>query len=155
MQNIEGSFGCVALSADLLKPNVANILFFNVCEEKFVQHGSITIVIDCNGFSLLIFEEKWSNYASEPKSAPNSMHNVLDALAFQCMRAGFLCPKYDNFFCLHTRQYQNELHLKRWSASSVSRSQAHFPALFKLRKGKTNYLSNQTWVKCYHSRNKH
>ena len=33
--------------------------------------------------------------------------------AFQCMHAGFLCPKLDNFACLHTRQDQNELHLKR------------------------------------------
>ena len=30
------------------------------------------------------------------------------------MRAVFLCPKRDNFACLHTRQDQNELHLKRW-----------------------------------------
>ena len=39
---------------------------------------------------------------------------VLGASAFQCMRAGFLCPKYDNFACLHTGQDQNELHLRRW-----------------------------------------
>ena len=39
---------------------------------------------------------------------------VLGASAFQCMRAGFLCPKCDNFACLHTRQNQNELHLKSW-----------------------------------------
>ena len=35
------------------------------------------------------------------------------------------------------------------SASSVSRS------IFVRRKDKTSYLSNQTWAKCYHSRNKH
>ena len=39
---------------------------------------------------------------------------VLSARAFQCMRAGFLCPKCDNFACWHTRQDQNESHLKRW-----------------------------------------
>ena len=39
---------------------------------------------------------------------------VLGASAFQCMRVGFLCPKCDNFACLHTRQDQNEFHLKRW-----------------------------------------
>ena len=71
---------------------------------------------------------------------------------------------------LHTSQDQNELHLKRWflffflpkSASSVSRSQAHlakrcsrvYPTIFVRRKDKTNYLSNQTWAKCYHTRNK-
>ena len=49
-----------------------NFLLFNFCEQKFVQHGSITIAIDCNGLSLLIFEEKWPNYASGPKSTRNS-----------------------------------------------------------------------------------
>ena len=57
-QNIECNFDCVARSAVLLKPNVSNILLFNFCEQKFVQHGPITIDIDCNGLSLLIFEEK-------------------------------------------------------------------------------------------------
>ena len=55
----------------LLKPSVAYILLFNFCEEKFIQHGPLTISIDCNDLSLLIFEEKWPNYASGPKSAPN------------------------------------------------------------------------------------
>ena len=68
-QNIECSFGCVARSAVLLKPNVASILLFNLCEQKFVQNGPITMAIDCNGFSLLIFKEKWPNYASGSKSA--------------------------------------------------------------------------------------
>ena len=44
--------------AVLLKLNVANILLFNFCEQIFVQHGPITIAIDCNGLSLIIFEEK-------------------------------------------------------------------------------------------------
>ena len=57
-QNIRCSFGCVAHSAVLLKQNVFNILLFNFCEQKLVQHGPITVVIDCNGHSLLIFEEK-------------------------------------------------------------------------------------------------
>ena len=71
-QNIACSFGCIVRSVVLLKPNVANILLFNFCEQEFVQHGPITIAIDCNGVSLLIFEEKWPNYVSGPKSAPNS-----------------------------------------------------------------------------------
>ena len=45
VQNIECSFGCVARSAVLLKPNVAYILLFNFCEQKFVQHGPITIAL--------------------------------------------------------------------------------------------------------------
>ena len=39
---------------------------------------------------------------------------ILGALDFQCIRAGFLCSKCDNFACFYTRQDQNELHLKRW-----------------------------------------
>ena len=58
-QNNECSFGCVARSTALLKPNVVNILFFNFCEQNFVQNASITIIIDCKGLSLHIFEEKW------------------------------------------------------------------------------------------------
>ena len=34
-------------------------------------------------------------------------------LRLQCMRAGFLCPKCNNFACLHIRQDQNKLQLKR------------------------------------------
>ena len=56
-QNIECSFGCVARSAVLLQLHVSNALIFNFCEQKFIQHGTITIAIDCNGLSLLIFEE--------------------------------------------------------------------------------------------------
>ena len=71
-QNIECSFGCVARSAVLFKTNVANIVLFNFCEQKFFQHAPLTIAIDCNGLSLLIFEEKRPNYASGPQFAPNS-----------------------------------------------------------------------------------
>ena len=154
--------GCVARSAVLLKPNVANILLFNFCEQKFVHHGPITIAIDCNGLSLHIFEEKWPNYASGPKSATNSELFWVRQFSMYAPN-GFLCPKCNNFACLHTRQDQNELHLKRWfflpkSASSVSRSQAHLAkriTIFVRRKDKTNYLSNQTWAKYYQSGNKH
>ena len=118
--------------ANLLQPDVANILLFNFCEQKFVQHGAITIAIDCNGLSLLIFKEKWPNYASTEIRTKQWL--VLGASAFQCIRADFLYPKCDNFAWLHTRQDQNELHLKRWfffakSASSVIRSQAHLAAV--------------------------
>ena len=70
-QIIECSFDCVARSAVLLKPNVANILLFSFCEQKFVPQGPITIAITV-GLSLLIFKEKRPNYTSGPKSAPNS-----------------------------------------------------------------------------------
>ena len=107
-ENIECSFGCVARSTVLLKPNAANISLFNFL--KFVQHVSITISIDCNGLSLLIFEAKWPNYASGSKSAPNS--DFFGCVGFS-MYAGFLCLKCYNFACLHTSQEQNELHLIR------------------------------------------
>ena len=87
-----------ARNAVLLKPNVANILLLNFCEEKFIQHSPITFAIDCNGLYLLIFEEKWPNYAFGPKSAPN--------------RDSFWVRRLFNFSCLHARQDQNELHLK-------------------------------------------
>ena len=85
-QNIECSLGCVARSAVLLKLNVANILFFNFCEKKFVQHGPITIATDCNGLSLLIFEEKLPNYTSKPKSASNSDSCWVRRLSNICVR---------------------------------------------------------------------
>ena len=71
-QNIECSFRYVDRSAVVLEPNVANILIFKFCEQKFVQYGPIMIAIDYSGHSLLISEEKWPNYASGPKSVPNS-----------------------------------------------------------------------------------
>ena len=111
-QKIKCSFGCVARSAVLMKPNVANILLFNFCEQKFVQHGPITIAIDCNGLSLLIFKEKRPNYAYRQKSASNSDSFWVRRLFNVCVR-GFLCTKCDNFTCLHTRQDQNEFHLKK------------------------------------------
>ena len=89
-QKIECSFGCVARSAVLLKPNIANILY-NLSEQKFVQHGPITITIDCNGLSLLILEEKWPNCASETKSAPNSDSFWVRRLFNVCVRV-FCAP---------------------------------------------------------------
>ena len=81
-----GSIGCVAHSALLLKPNIANVLLFNFCEQKFIQHGPITIAIDCNGLILLIFEEKWLNYGSVPKSALNSDSFWVHRLFNVCVR---------------------------------------------------------------------
>ena len=47
----------------------------------------------------------WRNIRSAPNSA--SLWDVVK-------RASFLCPKCDNFACLHTLQDQNEFHLKKW-----------------------------------------
>ena len=115
------------MSCHLLKPNVANSLLFNFCEKKsrstwpdndlhwpqrpFLGHFRRKMIQLC--FWNKIRTAQWL---------------ALDSLAFQCMCAGFLCPKCDNFACLHTRQDKNELYLKRRfflpkSASSKSRSQ--------------------------------
>ena len=99
LQKNECSFGYVARSAVLLKPNFANILLFN-CEQK----------LDCNGHSLLIFAEKWPNYASGLKSAPNSDSLWVYRLFNVCVRV-FCAP---NATILIVHQDQNELHLKRW-----------------------------------------
>ena len=74
--------GCVASIPVLLKPNVVHVILFNFWKQKFVEHGTVTLAIDRNGGSLLIFEEKWPNYATVPKSAPNSyslwVHRLLN-----------------------------------------------------------------------------
>ena len=76
-------------SVVLVKPNVVNIRLFNFCEQ--IQHGPIKIAIDCNGRSLLIFEEKCPNYASEPKFAPNSDSFWVRRLFNVCVRV-FCAP---------------------------------------------------------------
>ena len=98
----------------------------------------------------------------------NKQWLVLGASAFQCMRSGFLWPKCCNIACLHSPQDQNELHLKKWFFSvkigifckSICRNicqrcSSVYTSIFVQRMDKTNYLSNQTWAKYYHSRNKH
>ena len=65
-QNNECSFGCVAL-------------LFNFCEQKFFQHGPVTIAIDCNGLSLLILC-LWIKIHTK-------QWLVFGASAFQCMHA--------------------------------------------------------------------
>ena len=94
-------------SSKTMKPNVGNILLF-----KFVQHRPITIAINCNCLSLLIFEEKLPNYASGPKFAPNSYSFWVRWLFNVCVRV--FCAQMRQFGRLHTCQDQSELHLKRW-----------------------------------------
>ena len=81
-QKIDFHSGCVANGHVLLKPNVVHVILFNFWKEKFVEDGSVMLAIDRNGGSLLIFEEKWPNNATVPKSAPNShslwMHRLLN-----------------------------------------------------------------------------
>ena len=76
---------------------------------------------------------------------------VLGTSAFQCMCAAYLCPKCDNFACLHIRQDQNELHLFFFCQNITMIFKVmlqYFPALSKRihnhfrSADKTNYLLN-------------
>ena len=118
---IDCRFGCVARSVVLLKSNVADYLLFNFCEQKFVQHGPITIAVDCNGPSLLIFEEKWPKIRTK---------QCVGFLIYGCWSS---VPQMWQI-CLFTypprskwASSENMIFLLK-SASSVSRSQAN---LFK------------------------
>ena len=121
-QNVECNFGCATLSVVLLKPNVANILLFNFCQQKFVQHGPITSPLTVTAFPCS-FSKKMPQLYLWTKIRIKQWLG-LGALAFQYMRASFLCPKCDNFSYLDTRQNQN-MHFFPKSASSVSRSYAY------------------------------
>ena len=92
--------------------------------QAYTQHGPITIDIDYNGFFFAHFRRKVAQLCLCNKIRTKQWL-VLGASDFQCMRADFLCPKCDKFACLHNRQDQNELYLKRLfflpkSASAVS-----------------------------------
>ena len=71
--------------------NCCQIILFHFCGRKFVQHGPITIAIDCNGLLLLIFKDKWSNYGSGTKFAPNSDSFWVHRLFSICVRV-FCAP---------------------------------------------------------------
>ena len=133
-QNIQCSFGFVARSAVLLKSNFANILLFNLCEQKFVQHGPITIAIDCNGLSLLISEDEWPNYASGAKFAPNSDSYWLRRLFNVCVRV-FCAPNATILLVYLPGKIKMSFIWKNnflpKFASSVSRSQALFPSFLQ------------------------
>ena len=99
------------------------------CEQKFVKHGPITIAIDCNGLSLLIFKEKWPNYASGSKSASNSDLFWLCRLFNVCVRV-FCVPNATILLVYISVKIKISFVCKEYfvlpkSASSVSRSQAH------------------------------
>ena len=81
-QKIDCYVGCETSGPVLLKPNVVHVILFNFWKQKFVEHGTVTLAIDRNGASLLIFEEKWPNDVTVPKFAPNShslwVHRLLN-----------------------------------------------------------------------------
>ena len=153
-------FGCVGFSmhacAVLLKSNVANILLFNFCDQKFVQHGPITIAIDCNGLSFLAFVEKLPNYDQNLHQTVTrfdcvgfSMYATILLVSIPAKIKMSFIWKYD-FFCPKSASF-----LSRPQAHLAKRCSSVYTTIFVRRKDKTNYVSNQTWAKCYHSRNKH
>ena len=114
---------------------VNNGISFKWLLRSFVQHDLITIAIDCNGLSLLIFEAKWPNYAYGPKSAPNS--DLFWVPRISMYACGFSVPQMRQF-CLFTNppiskwaSSENLFFFLPKSSSSISQSQAYFPALFK------------------------
>ena len=90
-------FGCIGFSMYFCAPNATILLVYIPAKIK------ISFIWKDDFF-----------LSKSASSVSRSQALVLGALSFQCMRAGFLCPKCDNFACLHTCQDQNELHLKRW-----------------------------------------
>ena len=121
--------------------------------KKFVQHGPITIAIDCNGLSLLIFEENWPNYASGPKSAPNSDSFWVRRFFNVCVRV-FCAPSATILLVSMPAKIKMSFIWKDAKIGIFCKSIAGPLPTFVRRKDKTNYLSNQTWTKCYHSRNR-
>ena len=97
-QTIDCYVGCVESGPALLKPNVVHVILFNFWKQKFVEHGTVTLAIDCNGSSLLIFEEKWSNDATVPKSTPVTR---CGCIGFSMMTFGFSESQMRQF-CLLT-----------------------------------------------------
>ena len=85
-------------------PN-STILFSNI-----LIHTKMCLIsgdnFSMNIMMMLIFEEKWAN--------PHQTVTCPGCVGFSMYAWGFSVPKCDNFDCLHTRQYQNGLHLKRW-----------------------------------------
>ena len=65
-------------------PISSSSIFVN--KSSFNIYNDRTIAIDYNGLSLLIFEQKWSNYATGPKSAPSSDSIWVRRLFNVCMR---------------------------------------------------------------------
>ena len=80
-QKIDCYVGCVASGPVLLEPNVVHVILFNFWKPKFVKHATVTLAIDRNGVSLLIFKEKWPNDATVQSCTKQSL--VVVALASQ------------------------------------------------------------------------
>ena len=112
-ENIECSFGCVASTAVLLKPNVANILLSSIFVNKISfslarQRSPLTATASPCSFS------KKNGLIMPLDQNPHQTVTRFGCVGFSMYAGvGFLCPKCDNFACLRTRQDQNEIHLKR------------------------------------------
>lgn len=116
VQIIECSFGCVAGWAIVMISNVINIiLFFAIgCE----NHSFLK-----NGRFMLLHQN------------PHQAVTRFRVSGFQCIHSDFLCPKWANFSCLHTRQCQMNFIWKdnflTKSASYKCESQGHWLASYQ------------------------
>ena len=87
-------------------------------------------------------------YAHEDASFFHLFYKITNIWIWRCFSSSKVRKQFSHTFCNITMIFK--------------RMSQYFPALFKriyttilvLRKDKTNYLSNQTWAKCCHSRNK-
>ena len=142
VQNIECSFDCVARSAVLLKRNVTNILL-NFCEQKFVQHGPITIAIDVNGLFLL-------------DKNPHQTVTRFACVGFVMYACGFFVPQMLQF-CLFTYPPRSKWassektiffcrnrHLLSIAGPLIEAYTSLYTLIFVRRKDKINYMWNQT-----------
>ena len=129
----------MACSAVLLKPNVANILLFKFCEQKFVSHGPITIAIDCNGLSLFVYEK---NGPIMPLDQ-NRHQTVIrfGCVSFSMYACGFFVPQMRQICLFSYLQDQSEFHLKRyWYGSNLCENEIFIGHLAEI---STDILNNK------------
>ena len=113
-QKIDYYVGCVASGLVFLKHNVVHVILFNFLKQKFVAHSMVTVAIDRNGRSLLIFEK------NDPMKPPHqNTHQTVtccECIDFSMMTIGFYKLQVRQFclltlltFCPNNRKYTERL----------------------------------------------
>ena len=160
--------GCVARSVVLLKPNAANILLFNFCEQKLIQHGPITPLTTtaspCS-FSkktglIVLLNQKPHQTVTHFGCVGFSMHAFrffVTQMRQFCLltyppRSKWASSEKQIFFFFFAKI---DIFCKSICRNISQRCSRVYTTIFIWRKDKTNYMSNLTWVKCYHLWNKH
>ena len=134
--------------AILLKPNVANILLFNFCEQKFVQQRSPLSVtaspcsISKKNVPIMFLNQN-----------PHQTVTRFGCVGFSMYACGFSVPQMRLFrLFTYTPRWKWGIFCKSTCHNISQRCSSVNTTIFVRRMDKTNYLSNQTWAKCYHSR---